>query len=101
MTAGGEPARELVLLQPRTQLLAHDHGSEGHGAAADALGQGHDVGHHVPVLAGEPAPGAPEAGEDLVEDEQDAVAVADLPDRGEVARRRDERRHWRRSPSRG
>ena len=38
----------------------------------------------------EPAPGAAEAGQDLVEDEQDAVAIADLADRREVAGRRHE-----------
>ena len=42
-------------------------------------------GHDVPVLAREPAPGAAEAGHDLVEDQQDAVPVADLADRLEIA----------------
>ena len=90
MAAGRQPARELVLVQPRAQPLAHHHGSERYGAAADPLGQRHDVGHDVPVLAAEPPSGAPEPGHHLVEDEQDAVPVADLTDGGEVARRRDE-----------
>ena len=40
-----------------------------------ALRQGDDVGHHLGRLAGEHRAGAAEAGEDLVEDQQQLVAV--------------------------
>ena len=44
----------------------------------------------VEVLEREPAAGAAEAGHDLVEDEDDAVLVAQRADALEVAGRRDE-----------
>ena len=52
--------------------------AERHVAGVDPLRDGDDVGHDVPVLAGEPLAGAAEAGHHLVEDQQDAVAVAEL-----------------------
>ena len=55
-------------------------------AAAEALGQGDDVGLDAVGLVGEPVPGAADAGLHLVEDEQRAVPGGDLPGRGEVAR---------------
>src|SRR5919197_2135571 len=86
-----KPAREELVANPLTQLRADDHRSEGDVARVDALGDGDDVGDDVPVLTGEPATGPPEAGHDLVENEQDAVPVADLADRLQVAvRRRDD-----------
>jgi len=45
------------------------------------------------LLESEPAAGAPEAGHHLVADQDDAVAVGDLPHAGEVARR------WHHDPS--
>jgi len=86
----GQAAGELVVLQPVGETFRHDDGAERQVTRRDALGHGHDVGDDVPVLAGEPASGAPEAGHDLVEDEQDVVAVADLADRSEVSVRRHE-----------
>ena len=47
-------------------------------------------GHDVPVVDGEPAPGPPEAGHDLVGHHQDPVAVADLAHALEVAVGRDQ-----------
>ncbi len=81
----GEATGELVVLEPVGELLRDDHRAQRYGAGRDALGHGHDVGDDVPVLAGEPAACAPEADHDLVEDQQDAVAVADLADRPQVA----------------
>ena len=46
-------------------------------AAADALGDGHDVGRDAAVLVGEELAGATDAGLHLVEDQQQAVLVAD------------------------
>ena len=51
--------------------LAHEHHADRH-PATEALGQGHDVGHHRRLLEGEEGAGAPDAGLDLVEDEERA-----------------------------
>ena len=72
----------------RTQsaiVPADDHRAERDVTGVDPLRDGDDVGDDVPVLAGEPAAGAAEAGHHLVEDQQDAVPVADLADRLQVA----------------
>ena len=66
-------------------LAARDHRAERHVARVDPLRDAEDVGHDVPVLAREPLAGAAEAGHHLVEDQQDAVAVADLAHALEVA----------------
>ena len=50
----------------------------------DRLGELHDVRLDAPVLEREEAPGAAEAGDHLVGDEQHVVPVADLPDAREV-----------------
>ena len=80
-----EAAGEEAVANAVDDLAARDHGAERDVARVDPLGDGDDVGHDVPVLAGEPPAGAPEAGHHLVEDQQDAVAVADLPHRLQVA----------------
>ena len=54
-------------------------------AAAQALGHGDQVGHHTFLLAGMQGAGAAHAAHHLVEDQQHAVAVADLAHRLEVA----------------
>ena len=38
-------------------------------ATAQAFGQGHDIGHHVPMLGGEHCAGAAKTGDNFVEDE--------------------------------
>ncbi len=53
-------------------------------ARRHALGEGDDVGQHVPVLEREPLAGAAETGDDLVRDEEHVVLVADLPHQREV-----------------
>ena len=61
-------------------------GADGH-PVAEGLGEGDDVGADARgVLEPEPAAGAAEAGLDLVEHEERFVLVAELADRGEVAR---------------
>ena len=50
-------------------------------AAADALGDRHDVGRDAGPLIGEQFAGAADAGLDLVEDQQQAVLVAELAQR--------------------
>jgi hypothetical protein len=64
--------------------------AEGDVAAGDPLGELDDVRLPPPVLQPEPAPGASEAGDHVVADEEHVVAVADLPDPAEVALRRDD-----------
>ena len=78
------------VLDRRVDLLRHQHAAEGQIAGGDALGEGHEVGFHPPMTEGEPFAGAPEAGDDLVGDQQNAVAVADLPQTGEVSGGRDD-----------
>ena len=57
--------------------LAHQHRADRHVAAGQRLGEQHHVGLDVPVLAGEEFSGAADAGLDLVDDEQRAVAAAE------------------------
>ena len=57
-------------------------------ARAEALGDRHDVRPHAVLLAGEQRAGAAHAAHHLIEDQQHAVAVADLADRLEIARHR-------------
>src|SRR6185295_3518181 len=47
-------------------------------ARAQALGQRHDIRLHVPVLAGKHFPGAPYARLHFIENQQNAVAIAEL-----------------------
>ena len=57
-------------------------------AVGEALGGGDEVGHHAEIVGGEGRAEAAEAGDDLVEDQQDAVLVADRAQALEVALRR-------------
>ena len=68
----------------RHQALLRDHRADRQ-ARAQALGQRHDVGLHAPVLAGEHAAGAADARLHFVEDQQDAVLVAQRAQAGEEA----------------
>src|SRR5260221_14751397 len=54
-------------------------------AAAETLGDGHQVRYHAFLLARMQRAGAPHAAHHLVEDEEDAVAVADLAHAPEIA----------------
>ena len=85
MAGVGEPAGEEPVAHLVDDLAAGDHRAERHVARVDPLRDGDDVRDDVPVLAGEPAARAAEAGHHLVEDQQDPVAVADLADRLQVA----------------
>ena len=53
-------------------------------AAAEALGERHDVGHDAALLVGEQRAGAAHAGLHLVEDQQQPVSVAELAQLPEV-----------------
>ena len=59
-------------------LALHEHRAHRDDAVGDALGGGHDVGRDAEIVGGERRAEAAEAGDDLVEDQQDAVLVADL-----------------------
>jgi hypothetical protein len=92
----GEPEHQG---QPRGHAVAKrlvdgvgDHGGrERQVAGGDPLGQGQQVRAQVPVLHPEPAPGASERGDHLVEDQQHVVSATDLLDLREVVgRRRDD-----------
>ena len=67
-------------------VLGRDRRADRRVAAGQALGDRGDVRHDAPVLGGEHRPGAAEAGDHLVEDQQDPVAVADPADRRPVER---------------
>ena len=66
------------------------HGADRLVAAAEALGDRHQVGRDALLLAGVQGSGAPHAAHHLVENEQDAVAVADRADALEIV---GDRRH--------
>ena len=70
------------------EALAHQHAAHRHGAGIHALGEGDHVGNDAVALGGEGGAEAAEAGDDLVEDQQDAVLVADLAQALEIALRR-------------
>ncbi len=67
--------------------LGGDHESaDGLVARSEAFGDGDHVAGDSVLLAGEQRAGAPHPAHDLVEDQEDAVVVADLADAPEVAR---------------
>ncbi len=68
--------------------LAHDDARHRHGAGGDALGERDHVRDDAVALGRERGAQTAEAGDDLVEDQQDAVLVADLAQALEVALRR-------------
>ena len=57
--------------------LAHDHAAHRHRGRRDALGEGDHVRRHAVALGREGVTEPPEAGDDLVEDQENAVLVAD------------------------
>src|SRR3546814_8074173 len=66
-----EGVEDLLAQQSRADRLV---------AAAETLGDGHDVGGDALLLAGMQGAGAAHAAHHLVEDQQHAVCVADLAD---------------------
>ncbi len=69
-------------------LAMGEHRAAGHGAVGDALGRRHQVRRHAEEVGGERRAEAAEAGDDLVEDQENAVLVADLAQALEIALRR-------------
>ena len=68
-----------------SDLLGCNRGADGQIAPGETLGDGHNVRGNAPVLTGEHPSGAAEAGLDFVEDEQDAVPVAQFTHALEVS----------------
>ena len=77
---------------------AHAHGAHRNRRVGDSLGHRHHVRHDAELLGGERRAESAEARDDFVEDEQNAVAVADLAQPLEIALGRNE--HARRSGNR-
>ena len=69
-------------------MFGHHDGADRLIAGAQPLGEGQEIGHDFVLLAGKHGAGPAHAAHHLVEDQQDAVAVADLADPLEIARRR-------------
>ena len=89
VAAEGHPVRvhRARLPEGLHHPLARDQRADGGVGRGQALGAGDQVGRDAEALGGEPVPDAPEAGDHLVEAEQDAVRVAELAHALEVARR--------------
>ena len=94
----GVAVEELDGVIGRVAVCAHhgvvdavgaDHAAHGHDAVGDALGEVQHVGLHAVEIGAEAGAQTAEAGDDLVEDQQDAVLVADLSEPFQVALRRD------------
>ena len=68
--------------------VAHQHAAHRSGAVGDALGEGQHVGHHAITFGGKGEAEPAKAGDDLVEDQEDAVLLGDLAQPLEIAFRR-------------
>jgi len=69
-------------------MFAHQHAAHRHRARGDALGEGDHVGNDAVALGGEGIAHAAKAGDDFVEDQQDAMPVADRAQLLQIAFRR-------------
>ncbi len=85
MARVGEPAGEELSTYPVRNVPPEDHRPERDVSRVDALRHRDDVRDDVPVLTRKPAAGSAESRHHLVEDEQDPVPVAHVPNRLEVA----------------
>ena len=88
----GVAVRELELVvgsagrhEGLVQILAHHHAAERLHAVADLLGEIEQVGLHAEGLGAGPGAAAAEAGDHLVEDQQDVVLGADLAQALQIA----------------
>ncbi len=68
-------------------MLSHQDPAKGCGAAGHPLGKGNHVGDDAVALSGEGVAEPPEAGDHLVEDEEDAVGAGDLAQALKIALR--------------
>ncbi len=67
-----------VFLENLGHGFAQEAGADGEIAGGDAFGGGHHVGLDAPVTRAGPIAGAAKAGNDLIRDQEDAVAIADI-----------------------
>jgi hypothetical protein len=67
-----------VGLKRLIDFLLDQHAAHRHRAVGNALGENDHVRGHAITLGGKAIAESPEARDDLIEDEQDAVAIADL-----------------------
>ena len=93
VAAKGMAVRELDVLgvlapECRRHVIAEGNRGQRAVARAHALAHAHDVRQHAEGLRGEHLAGAAEAGDDLVEDQQHVVAVADLAQARQILGRR-------------
>jgi len=75
--------------------VAHQHAAHRCGTVGDALGEGQHVRHHAVAFGGKGKAKPAKTGDDLVEDQEDAVLLGDLAQPLEIALRR--RQHAGRS----
>ena len=80
---GSDP--EDVVVEVLRDLLRDDGATERHVSGRHALRESHDVRDDALVVGAEPLPRASEAGHDLVEHEEDPVAIAERAQAPEVA----------------
>ena len=86
---GAAVNKGLAAVANRIEMGAPDpHGREGHCPARKPFAEGYDVGRHVVVLAGKPAAGASHAAQDLIQNQQHLVTVADVANDCKILRRR-------------
>ena len=78
-------ARALRVHEGVVHGVGGDHSAQRHGGRGDRLGEHHQIGLDAEVLRRERSAEASEAGDHLVEDEQDAVLARDLAQPREVA----------------
>ena len=90
MAGVGQSGPEHVRVEVLRDRLVDDDATERDVARVHALGEGQHVRHHAVVLGREPRAGPPEAGHDLVEDEEDPVLVAERPQTADEPIRRDD-----------
>src|ERR1017187_4835554 len=79
--------RRVTVLEGLGQAVRHDHRPERGVAGRDALRAGDDVRHVVVLLTTEPGTESPEGADDVVRDQDDAVAITDLSHRLPIVRR--------------
>ena len=82
------PDRGALLLEALEHARADDDAGDRGVTGGEALGNRHDVGDDPEMLACEEFPGASEAVDDLIHDQEDAVSVADLAHHLPIAWRR-------------
>src|SRR5690554_895184 len=85
MPAVGEPAGEDGVVEVGGDRVGDDDSAHRHVPRVDALREGDQVRGHVVAVEREPASGTTEPGHDLVENEHDSVAIAQLTHPGQVA----------------